>query len=172
MNEAQFRQHVLPLKHKLYRLALRITLDSAEAEDIVQETFIRVWHRGQDNEAEDLKSVEAFAHTVCRNLSLDKAAKKEAANLSLDETPIDAPMTDASPAEHLEREERWRMVQQMLNALPERLRTAVHLRDVEDKTYKEIADIMGLTEDIVKVSLHRARKQLKKQLERIERYGL
>ena len=64
-----FRDDVLPLKDLLYRLALRITLDAVEAEDIVQETLIRVWSKRE--EFDRIVSIEAFSVTVCRNLALD-----------------------------------------------------------------------------------------------------
>ena len=58
MKKISFRDDVLPLKNELFRLALRITLDKAEAEDIVQETMIKVWNRREDLAGID--SVEAF----------------------------------------------------------------------------------------------------------------
>ena len=64
-----FQTDILPLKNQLYRLALRITLDSAEAEDIVQETLIKVWDK-RDSWT-DIENIEAFCYTVCRNKALD-----------------------------------------------------------------------------------------------------
>ncbi len=63
MKNISFRNDVLPLKNKLYRLALRITIDSAEAEDIVQETLIKVWNKREVwNEIESIElSVSPFA---------------------------------------------------------------------------------------------------------------
>ena len=82
MKEIDFREDLLPLKNKLYRLALRITLDTAEAEDVTQDTLIRVWTKREELGA--LNSLEAYCLTVCRNLALDRHDKKEAQNLSLD----------------------------------------------------------------------------------------
>lgn len=70
MQEIDFRKDILPLRDKLYRLALRITLNSAEAEDIVQDTLIRVWNRR--DEWSTLGSVEAYCYTIARNLALDR----------------------------------------------------------------------------------------------------
>ena len=78
-----FRTDVLPLKNRLYRLALRITLHTGEAEDIVQETMIKVWNRRQ--EFESPSSAEAFCITACRNLALDYQSRKESQNKTLDE---------------------------------------------------------------------------------------
>ena len=67
MKNISFRNDVLPLKNKLYRLALRITIDSAEAEDIVQETLIKVWNKREV--WNEIESIEAFSLTICRNLA-------------------------------------------------------------------------------------------------------
>ena len=76
MQEISFRNDILPLKDKLFRLALRITLDRAEAEDVVQDTMIRVWNKR--DEWSQFESVEAYCLTVARNLAIDRSQKKEA----------------------------------------------------------------------------------------------
>ena len=78
MKEFSFRTDVLPLKDELFRLALRITLDRADAEDVVQETMLKVWNR-RDTWSE-LESMEAFCLTVCRNVALDKRKQAEQQN--------------------------------------------------------------------------------------------
>ena len=83
MKKISFRNDVLPLKDKLYRMALRITFDTAEAEDIVQDTLIKVWDKRE--EWPQLASIEAYCMTICRNLSLDRREKKEAQHIALDE---------------------------------------------------------------------------------------
>ena len=83
MKKISFRDDVLPLKDKLFRLAFRITLDTAEAEDIVQETLIRVWQ----NRAkwQEISSIEAYCQIICRRLALDAAGKAGHGNVLLDE---------------------------------------------------------------------------------------
>ena len=79
-----FQNDILPLKNELYRLALRITLNPAEAEDVVQETMMKVWNRR--DEWERIESIEAFCLTICRNLSLDKLRRMDNQVQSLDST--------------------------------------------------------------------------------------
>ena len=81
MKKISFRNDVLPLKNELYRLALRITLNHAEAEDVVQETMIKVWNRR--DRWDELESIEAFCLTICRNIAIDKTKKAENQNQSL-----------------------------------------------------------------------------------------
>ena len=83
MKKFSFRDDVLPLKDRLYRLALRITLNPAEAEDAVQDTLIRVWEHRE--EWEQIESIEAYAHTICRNIALDMAGKAGRGNVQLNE---------------------------------------------------------------------------------------
>lgn len=83
MKKISFKTDILPLKNELYRLALRITLNPAEAEDVVQDTMIKVWNR---REAwDDIESIEAFCLTICRNLALDRMPHLENQNQSLEE---------------------------------------------------------------------------------------
>lgn len=129
MKEIDFRTHLLPLKDKLYRLALRITQNHPEAQDVVQETFIRAWERR--SELAKVESVEAYMLTVCRNLSIDRCEKCENRNIPLSQTDADAPAADASAQERLEHDERIRGVRQALERLPLRQRMAIQLRDIE-----------------------------------------
>ena len=76
MQEISFRDDILPLKDKLFRLALRITFDRAEAEDVVQDTMIRVWNKRE--EWTQFGSIEAYCLTVAKNLAIDRSQKKEA----------------------------------------------------------------------------------------------
>jgi len=139
MQEISFRDDILPLKDKLFRLALRITFNRAEAEDIVQDALIKVWSKRE--EWAQLESIEAYCLTVVRNLAIDRSQKKEAQNLEL--TPETQEMPDAlTPESQMERNEQFRLVHRLINELPEKRRTIVQLRDIEGKSYREIADVL------------------------------
>jgi len=169
MREISFRDDILPLKDKLYRLALRITFDSAEAEDIVQDTMIRVWNKR--DEWTQFDSIEAYCLTVARNLAIDRSQKLESQNVEL--TPETQEMPDTlTPDRAYEQDEQLRLVHHLINELPEKQRTIVQLRDIEGKSYKEIADVLQLTEEQVKVNLFRARQRIKLKYSEIDNYGL
>ena len=176
MREISFRNDILPLKDKLYRLALRITLNSAEAEDVVQDTMIRVWNKR--DEWPQFESIEAYCLTIARNLAIDRSQKMEAQNLQLTSEVREMPDT-LTPYDRLAQNEQMQLVHRlgnghlhMVNELPERQRTIMQLRDVEGKSYKEIADILQITEEQVKVTLFRARQKIKQRYTEIEDYGL
>ncbi len=169
MQKIDFRKDILPLKDKLFRLALRITFDRAEAEDIVQETMIRVWNKR--DEWNGLESVEAYCLTVARNLAIDRSEKKDSQTVEL---TIEAEQTPdaSSPYDRLVNKERLKLVHRLVSELPEKQRLIMQLRDVEGKSYKEIAAALRLTEEQVKVNLFRARQKVKQKFIDIDNYGL
>ncbi len=169
MKKLSFRDDVLPLKDKIFRLALRITLSRAEAEDIVQDVLIKVWNRRDD--LAEVDSIEAYSLTVCRNLSLDRLQRKENDNVNLDDAPP-TEADDAPPDLQMIRNERIDNIKRLIERLPTPQRAAMQLRDMEGKTYKEISAITGQTEEQVKVNIFRARQYIRKQIEKIENYGL
>lgn len=162
MNTTSFRNDVLPVKDKLFRLALRITLNREDAEDIVQDTLVKVWRELQHDAQID--NIEAFSLTVCRNLCLDLKEKKEKKNIQFDEQMHDRPDISPLPSERMEKDERLTQLHRLIDSLPEKQRTAVQLRDIEGRSYKEIADIMQISESDVKVNIFRARKKIKDSL--------
>ncbi|MCD8310087.1 MAG: RNA polymerase sigma factor [Prevotellaceae bacterium] len=169
MQEISFRDDILPLKEKLYRLALRITFDKAEAEDVVQDTLIRVWDKR--DEWPQFESVEAVCLTIAKNLAIDRTQKRDARTLELDEG-MDEPSTASGPHERLVTKERMALLHRLINKLPQKQRQTMRLRDIEGKSYKEIATLLGITEEQVKVNLFRARQKVKQQFIEIENYGL
>ena len=146
MKNISFRNDVLPLKNKLYRLALRITIDSAEAEDIVQETLIKVWNKR-----------EVWNELGNNNDSLDNKT---------------APDCAYNPYEEIIHRDRIKVVKQIVDSLPEKQRSCMQLRDFEGKSYKDIADVLGITEEQVKINIYRARQTVKQRFLEIEDYGL
>lgn len=170
MKTIDFRHDLLPLKDRIFRLALRITLNRAEAEDVTQDVILRVWE--QRETLAEVRSLEAYMLTMARNLALDRCAKAENANLSLDDVTTDAPDNASQPDEALERDEKLKRVHEIFNALPEQQRTALQLREIEGLSYREVADMMNISEANVKVIIFRARQAIKKQFDKIENYGL
>lgn len=170
MKQIDFRQDLLPLKDKIYRMGLRITLNAQEAEDLTQETLIRAWNKRE--ELTNVSNIEAFCIAICRNLALDVIARKEQSNLSIENEQTDVFDSSRTPEEQLEHDDKLSKIHHIFNELPERLRTAVQLRDIEGMSYAEAAMAMNITEDLFKVTLHRARKAIKVQYEKLDNYGL
>lgn len=170
MKNISFRDDILPLKNQLFRLALRITFNRFEAEDIVQDTLIKVWNRRSD--WEDIDSIEAFSLTICRNLSLDRIKKKENDNNSLEDVKGAEPLSSSNPQDRMIQADKVNLIRQIVDSLPEKQRSCMQLRDFEGKSYKEIAVILDITEEQVKVNIFRARQAVKQRYLKLDNYGL
>jgi RNA polymerase sigma-70 factor (ECF subfamily) len=160
-----FQSDILPLKNELYRMALRITMNAADAEDVVQETMMKVWNRR--DQWDQIESIEAFCLTICRNLSLDKVRRMDNQTQSLDAAydPKDQGVA-SNPEEQAIQSDHVRLVRQMINLLPEKQRSCMQLRDMEGKSYKDIATVLDITEEQVKVNIFRARQTIREKFKR------
>ncbi len=170
MKEISFRNDVLPLKNKLFRLALRITLNREEAEDVVQDTLIKIWN--SRDRWQELDSIEAYSLTIARNLSLDRIKRMDNQNGSLEEEKVERLDQSSTPSERMIQKDKLDIVRRIIDELPEKQRSCLQLRDIEGKTYKEIADILSITEEQVKVNIFRARQTVKQRFLQFDRYGL
>lgn len=158
-----FRHDILPLKNIVFRTALRIVLNREEAEDIVQDTLMKLWERR--DELEKVENLEAFALTMARNMAIDRKEKKDNQHVSFDDEAHDRPdEAQGSSDSQLMSQETHSFVADIINSLPEKQRTILQLRDIEGKTYKEIAEVLSISESDVKVTLFRARKETKEKI--------
>lgn len=165
MADIDFKNDILPLKDKLFRLALRIVLSVEEAEDVVQDSLIKIWQRR--DRWEEVESVEAFCLTMCRNRALDKV-RARGGWTSSEQEHDDMPDVQRTPEEKADLKDQVRLVREIMNSLPEKQRTAMHLRDFDGRQYKEIATIMGISETQVKINIFRARQAVKRRFDEIE----
>ena len=147
---------ILPLKNIMYRLALRITLNSQEAEDVVQDVIIKLWK--QQSGGTHINNLEAYTLRMVRNLALDRQRMKVNQTESIDGMDFSG---TSSVEDAIEQDERISRIRQAMAQLPEKQRIAMQLRDFEGRSYKEIADIMEITEDQVKVNIFRARQTIR-----------
>ena len=169
MNLENFKKQILPIKQKLFRFSLRIVGNSTEAEDVVQEVFIKMWKKRE--EWEQYHNIEAWCMKLTKNLSIDKLRSKHQKVTALADG-MDFVAPTASPARQAELQDSVTQVKSLMNQLPEKQRLVMSLRDLEGQSYQEIAEHLELSLSQVKVSLHRARKSIKSQLINIDSYGI
>lgn len=158
-----FQHDILPLKNIIFRTALRIVLNREEAEDIVQDILVKMWE--QRNELEKVNNLEVYALRAARNLAIDRMEKMDNRHVSLNSNVHDRPASEAAGGDALlAKKEADLFIADTINALPEKQRTILQMRDIEGKSYKEIAEVLSITESDVKVSLFRARNELKEKI--------
>ena len=169
--EARFEAEALPLLPGLYSAAFRLTRNASDAEDLVQETFLRAYRGFHQFEAGT--NLKAWLYRILTNTFINSYRKKqrEPQTDSLDDVEDwylyskmaeqgAEPSAETSVIESLPDED----VQEALSSLPEQFRIAVLLADVEGFSYKEIAEITGVPIGTVMSRLHRGRKALEKRL--------
>lgn len=170
MDVVQFRTEILPLKNKLYRFAFNIVKDEDLAKDVVQECMIKVWEKR--DEINHINNMEAWCMQVTRNKALDKLRSKHVKRTDLFEVELDTRKEKETPVVVTERKELMTRIQFLIDALPNRQREVMQLRDIEGYSYKEIADMLVIDINLVKTNLFRARRKLKESLIKENAYGL
>lgn len=176
----RFEREALPLLPNLYSAALRMTRNPADAEDLVQETYLRAF-RGFGG-FEEGTNLRAWMYRILTNTFINAYRKRQREPVTvtdedvqdwylydkLGEAGVEA-SAESAVLERLPDED----VQRALEALPDGFRLAVLLADVEGFSYKEIAEIMGIPIGTVMSRLHRGRKALEKALwETVRERGL
>jgi RNA polymerase sigma-70 factor (ECF subfamily) len=170
MNLESFQSRVFPVKNKLYRFAMRFLGNEDEAQDIVQEVFIRVWN-GREQMA-GVENWEAWCMRITKNLSLDRIRSMTRRQTQPIEDGYGIMHAAPTPYESAEVRESVGRIAQIIAGLPDKQRQVIHLRDVEGYTYNEICEIMELDMNQVKVNLFRARNAVREKMTRINAYGL
>lgn len=169
MEIQRFRHIIQNSKHKLFRFALRIVGNRAEAEDVVQEVFIKLWDKRET--LQTYNSLEALCMQMTKNLAIDKTRSK---HYRLNELPTEIGTSSSGKDPHnlTEQQDAMNSIQLLMEELPEKQRLIMELRDIEGLSYKEIEQALNIPMNQVKVYLSRARKQVRGQLLKKETYGL
>jgi RNA polymerase sigma factor (sigma-70 family) len=170
MNMEVFEDRVLPTKNKLFRFAFRLLGSSEEAKDVVQEVMIKVWNGREQMDAID--NMEAWCMRITKNLSLDRLRSKQRRTTGPMQEGFEVRLDSLTPYERTEIHESMQRVNELIQALPEKQRQVMHLRDIEGYTYNEICEMLELDMSQVKINLFRARNFVRERLLKLNAYGL
>jgi RNA polymerase sigma factor (sigma-70 family) len=162
MNFEKLTYHI---KDKLFRFALRITGNKPEAEDVVQEVFLKIWDKR--DEMSTVLNQEAWCMTLTKNLAFDKIKSKHRKTDDIDEA-FNLQDSKTNVYQTVETSDTMAVIKQIMSQLPDNQRLVMHLRDIEDMTYEEIAVSLEMPMSQVKVNLHRARQKVREQLLNLE----
>jgi RNA polymerase sigma-70 factor (ECF subfamily) len=157
-------------KNSVYSLVLRMVRNSQEAEDLTQEAFIKAF-----NSLASFNEEYAFStwlYKIATNNCIDFFRKRKLQTYSLDkpiqykdsEIQHEIPDPDLNPEKSIMATERNKLIKEAINKLPEKYHRAILLRHSEEKSYEEIAEILGLPLGTVKARIFRAREMLNKTL--------
>jgi len=160
---AAYRELVRRYAAKLSRFAARLLRDATEAEDIVQETFLRLWQRA--SEYEPKARVTTWLHRITHNLAVDRLRARRTQPLPDDE---EMP-TSARQATLLDEKRRVVALEAALSALPERQASAIVLVHLHGLTGAEAAEVLGVGVEAVESLLSRGRRALRSELSGLEK---
>ncbi len=154
-----FKSTVLPLRDKLLKYSVKLTDDGADAEDIVQEAFLKLWYIR--DRLDGYQSVEALSVQVVKNLCLDKLRSKRMDRMPENSQSILA--DTVTPEQLLEQHDAVAIIGRLIQQLPTLQQCIIRMKDVEGHELSEIAQITGTQIESVRVNLSRARKKVREQ---------
>ncbi len=156
MTTTEYNKCVDCYSDNIYRFVLKQIRDDSAAQDVVQDTFLRVWRRVDDV---DFKTAKSYLFKIANNLIVDRfRSKKNVVDLD-DVVELGAYSEDYSDV--------MEQVESALQQLPQVQKSVLMLRDYEGYSYQEIGEIINLSQSQVKVYLFRARKKMKDYLIKI-----
>jgi len=164
--ETIVRQHW----RKVFNLAYKFVGKHDEAEDLTQDIFLKIFKalRTFDRRA----NFQTWLISISRNLCIDhyRSVRKERETIAreVDAATLSPASTDRGPLAALEQRDLRELLREALERLPLTLRTAVVLRDLQELSYQEIADQLGLPEGTVKSRINRGRIELARQIRRLQ----
>lgn len=167
MSVEVFKERILPMKDKLFRFALRMLSNVQEAEDAIQEVMAGLWVRR--DEWANWKNLEAYCMTATRNHCIDRIRRRRHREVKeIGEAGIADTGGGRDPYEQMMQKEMSYRIRQCMAELPENQQLVMHLREVEGFSYNEIAEVLRISLDQVKISLFRGRNAIKKTIIREE----
>jgi RNA polymerase sigma-70 factor, ECF subfamily len=175
--EAAYKELIGRYQRPVFSLIYRLVRDREKSEDLAQETFIKVLN-ALDRYDPSFK-FSSWIFKIAHNTSLDHLRKKELVTLSLEGSPhaesqseieastVQALSTEETPEDYAASRELGATLEKAIGRLRPEYRTAIVMCHVEGRPYEEIAEVMGVPLGTVKTYIHRARNELKKELEHL-----
>ncbi|PIF02516.1 MAG: RNA polymerase subunit sigma-70 [Paludibacter sp.] len=155
MKQKVFRKNVLILRDKMLHIALRILNKEQDAEDVVQEVFLKLWMT--KDALAGVENIEAYVTTMTKNACFDK--------IKLKKQNVDITNLVYQKARCLEKDidtrEAVNIIKVIIDELPDLQRLIITMHDMEDYTTKEVAKNIGSSIDAVRMNLSRARKRVR-----------
>jgi len=154
---------------KLLRFARQILQNEEEAKDVIQDIFLKLWQKRE--ELANVDNLEAFTIRMTRNKCLDVVRARRTVSMEVIKKK-GKEEEESSDTDYLENSEMSGLVKRIITKLPDIQRTIIHLRDIEQLEYEEIAEATELNVNTIRVNLSRARKKVRDEILKIQNYGI
>lgn len=162
-----FKKELLPVKDKLFRLAKTLLQNREDAEDALQEVYMKFWKNKET--IEDLKNPEAYAMKVMKNFCLDKLKSRKNKHM-VEIKEQDIGLDNITPFSKVSFDSLKDLMLKLFCTLPEQQRMIIHMRDIEHYSFEEIEEVTGIKVNAIRVNLSRARKSVKGNYLKIRNY--
>ena len=168
MVASEFKIKVIPTGKKLFRFAVQFLKNEDEAKDVIQDVFLKLWQKRE--ELEKIENLEAFAMRMTRNRCIDILRSGKVVPIN---AKIGRKLEEETEDVHskIEFREAATQIKSLIGKLPELQRIIMQLRDIEQLSYEEIADITELKINAVRVNLSRARKKVREEFLKLNSDG-
>lgn len=168
MDANDFKRRFLPYHQKLYRTAFRLMGNAQDAEDMVQEVYLKLWKKREELPP-DIGNTEAYCVTLTKNLCYDAL---RAAHIEEEErTPEELNITqDSDLFREVAARDEVNQVKRIIGSLPRQQRQVIVMRDVNECSMEEIEEVTGLSPGNIRVLLSRTRKKIREQFNAIRNY--
>lgn len=159
MDAGEFREKYLTLGEALYRVAWYILESDADAEDAVQDLYVKLWN--SRDTLDSVRNPKAYCITLLRNICIDRVRSSAAAGR---EELQDNVAAEDSADGSLSSKERFRQAIAAVERLPEGERNVLKMRVFEDMSYERMAELTGKSRLTLRVMLSNARRKIRKAL--------
>lgn len=160
MNAQEFKQRFMPFHRLLYRVAFHLTGNVQDAEDLLQDTYLKLWQKR--NDLRDEAVTQAYLVTLMRNLLRDQQRLKRidsSAELKDELSPPD----ERSLEGQIAASDEARKMESLISQLPERDEQIIRMHLVEERSYEEIEQDTGLSQGNIRIIVMRTKQKLKQQ---------
>ena len=164
MDAREFKQRFLPHHRLLYRVAYQLTGNAQDAEDLLQDLYLKLWQKRDDLPDEAMK--EAYLVTMIRRLFIDQRRLKHL-DASAELKNEDGPPDERSLDQEIDSRDEAQQMEGLINQLPERDAKIIQMHLVEDHSYEEIERDTGLSQGNIRIIVMRTKKKLKQQFQNI-----
>ena len=159
MDAREFKQWFMPHHKLLYRVAYQLTANAQDAEDLLQDMYLKLWQKRDELPQEAVK--QAYLVTMMRHLFLDQRRLK---HLDTSELKEEASPPDERSLDHqIDSQDEARQMEGLISQLPERDGRIIRMHLVEERSYEEIEQDTGLSQSNIRIIVMRTRQKLKQQ---------